>query len=147
MAARFGLTAGGVDVDVDVDVDAEAEAEAGEAVVPPLVLVPLAVVPAAADAGWSFRCGVPCPIIRRAAWSGLKVGVDELALLALLGLEMELLLELAFLLLSFLAEVVKYLSKLSVLDAAAWFLLAAAALVPLFLRPLPPEPAMIRRSF
>ena len=96
------MTAGGVDVDVDAE--AEAEAEAGEAVVPPLVLVPLAVVPAAADAGWSFRCGVPCPIIRRAAWSGLKVGVDELALLAL---ELELLLELAFLLLSFLAEDVK----------------------------------------
>ena len=90
MAARFGLTAGGVDVDVDAEAEAEAEAEAGEeageAVVPPLVLVPLAVVPAAADSGWSFRCGVPCPIIRRAAWSGLKVGVDELALLALLAL-------------------------------------------------------------
>ena len=91
MAARFGLTAGGV--------DADAAAAAGEAVELPLAVVPLA----AAAAGWSFRrCGVSCPIIRRAAWSGLKVGVDELALL---GLELELELELpAFLPLSFSAE-------------------------------------------
>ena len=130
MAARFGLTAG--------DVDAEVAAAAGEAV----VLLPLAVVPlvAAAAAGGSFRrCGVSCPIIRRAAWSGLKVGVDELEL-ALLELP-------AFLLLSFLAEDEKYWSKLRQLDAAAWFFLAAAALPPLFFRPLPPEPAMIREQY
>ena len=133
MAARFGLTAG------DADADAAA---AGEAVILPLAVVPAA----AAAAGGSFRrCGVSCPIIRRAAWSGLKVGVDELEL-ALLELELELALELelpAFLLLSFLAEDGKYWSKLRQLDAAAWFFLADAALPPLFFRPLPPEPAMM----
>ena len=138
MAARFGLTAGEADADA-----AAAAAAAGEAV----VLLPLAVVPLAAAApaaGGSFRrCGVSCPIIRRAAWSGLKVGVDELALLEL-ALALELL---AFLLLSFLAEDGKYWSKLRQLDAAAWFFLAAAALPPLFFRPLPPEPAMIREQY
>ena len=75
----------------------------------------------------------------------MKVGVDELEL-ALLELELELALELelpAFLLLSFLAEDEKYWSKLRQFDAAAWFFLAAAALPPLFFRPLPPEPAMM----
>lgn len=89
MAARFGLAAGDVDADVAADV-----AAVGDAVV---LVLPGAVVAAAAAAGWLFRCGVSCPIIRRAAWSGLKVGVDEVALLLLL----------AFLLLSFLAEDVK----------------------------------------
>ena len=96
MAARFGLTAGDVDAEVAADV-----AAVGEAVV---LVLPWAVVPAAAAAGWLFRCGVSCPIIRRAAWSGLKVGADELALLELV---LVLLLLLAFLLLSFLAEDVK----------------------------------------
>ena len=88
MAARFGLTAGDVDAEVAADV-----AAVGEAVV---LVLPWAVVPAAAAAaGWLFRCGVSCPIIRRATWSGLKVGVDEVALLFV------------ELLLSFLAEDVK----------------------------------------
>ena len=89
------------DVEVEAEAAAEAAAPGGEAVAPAVVVVPW---PAAA---W-FRCGVACPIILRAAWSGLNVGVDELALPALPALlELELELELAFLLLSFLAEVVK----------------------------------------
>ena len=97
MAARLGLTAG------EAEAEAEAAAPGGEAAVPAVVVV---VVPWPA-AAW-FRCGVACPIILRAAWSGLNVGVDELALPALPALlELELELELAFLLLSFLAEDVK----------------------------------------
>ena len=38
------------------------------------------------------------------------------------------------------------MSRLSVLEAAAWLRLAAALLPLLLFRPLPPEPAMMDRS-
>jgi len=68
MASRLGLTAG------EGAGAAEAEAAAGAAVPPPLLHA--AVPEDAAAAGW-LRCGVSCPIIRRAAWSGLNVGGDD----------------------------------------------------------------------